>query len=346
MMLFSLPLFVATSCDNFERTEVEYTITVNHNSVTLFEGETKQLSASPSDGGAYAWKSLDETIATVDGSGLVTAVGHGVTSVICSRDDMSFEVEIIVNEKVELEDVKLRCDAILELAVVATQTVAVEVFPAEANDVPLDDFDWWSDDEAVARVSDAGVIKGIGIGETTIHYRRGDIFKEITVVVDTSFPLIKGQPFVVKADGPSELWFRDFDRGGKNIAFYDTGGGSGNTYRADMGDFTSSMVTIEGGGNLGYLDNGEWYIYTIDVEQAGTYEVTVNLGGGSGDGWYHFEVDGVRACDNFMVPNTGGWGNFADYKVTIELPEGSHKLKFYADAAQHNPRHMTFNLVK
>ena len=61
---------------------------------------------------------------------------------------------------------------------------------------------------------------------------------------------------------------------------------------------------------------------------------------------YHFEVDGVRACDNFMVPNTGGWGNFADYKVTIELPEGSHKLKFYADAAQHNPRHMTFNLVK
>ena len=346
MMLFSLPLFVATSCDNFERTEVEYTITVNHNSVTLFEGETKQLSASPSDGGAYAWKSLDETIATVDGSGLVTAVGHGVTSVICSRDDMSFEVEIIVNEKVELEDVKLRCDAILELAVDATQTIAVEVVPAEANDVPLDDFDWWSDDEAVARVSDAGVIKGIGIGETTIHYRRGDIFKEITVVVDTSFPLIKGQPFIVKADGPSELWFRDFDRGGKNIAFYDTGGGSGNTYRADMGDFTSSMVTIEGGGNLGYLDNGEWYIYSIDVEQAGTYEVTVNLGGGSGDGWYHFEVDGVRACDNFMVPNTGGWGNFADYKVTIELPEGSHKLKFYADAAQHNPRHMTFNLVK
>ena len=91
----------------------------------------------------------------------------------------------------------------------------------------------------------AGVIKGIGIGETTIHYRRGDIFKEITVVVDTSFPLIKGQPFVVKADGPSELWFRDFDRGGKNIAFYDTGGGSGNTYRADMGDFTSSMVTMK-----------------------------------------------------------------------------------------------------
>lgn len=346
MMLFSLPLATMVSCDNFERTEVETAITVNYNAVTLFEGETKQLVASPADGGKYAWISKDETIATVDGSGMVTAVAHGVTSVVCSRDGMSFEVEIVVNEKIELEDVKLRCDAILELAVEATQTVAVEVFPAEANDVPLDDFDWWSDDESVARVSDAGVIKGIGIGETTIHYRRGDIFKEITVVVDTSFPLRKGQPFVVKADGPSELWFRDFDRGGKNIAFYDTGGGGGNTYRADMGDFTSSMVTIEGGGNLGYLDTGEWYIYSIDVEQAGAYEVTVNMGGGGNDGWYHFELDGVRACDNFKAPNTGGWGNFADFKVTIDLPAGSHKLKFYADTAAHNPRHMTFVRVE
>ncbi len=346
MMLFSLPLLAMVSCDNFERTEVEAAITVNYNAVTLFEGETKQLVASPADGGKYAWISKDETIATVDGSGMVTAVAHGVTSVVCSRDGMSFEVEIVVNEKIELEDVKLRCDAILELAVEATQTVAVEVFPAEANDVPLDDFDWWSDDESVARVSDAGVIKGIGIGETTIHYRRGDIFKEITVVVDTSFPLRKGQPFVVKADGPSELWFRDFDRGGKNIAFYDTGGGGGNTYRADMGDFTSSMVTIEGGGNLGYLDTGEWYIYSIDVEQAGAYEVTVNMGGGGNDGWYHFELDGVRACDNFMAPNTGGWGNFADFKVTIDLPAGLHKLKFYADTAAHNPKHMTFVRVE
>ena len=346
MMLFSLPLLAMVSCDNFERTEVEAAITVNYNAVTLFEGETKQLVASPADGGKYAWISKDETIATVDGSGMVTAVAHGVTSVVCSRDGMSFEVEIVVNEKIELEDVKLRCDAILELAVEATQTVAVEVFPAEANDVPLDDFDWWSDDESVARVSDAGVIKGIGIGETTIHYRRGDIFKEITVVVDTSFPLRKGQPFVVKADGPSELWFRDFDRGGKNIAFYDTGGGGGNTYRADMGDFTSSMVTIEGGGNLGYLDTGEWYIYSIDVEQAGAYEVTVNMGGGGNDGWYHFELDGVRACDNFMAPNAGGWGNFADFKVTIDLPAGLHKLKFYADTAAHNPKHMTFVRVE
>lgn len=346
MMLFSLPLLAAVACDNFERTEVEHTITVNYNTVSLFEGATAQLTASPADGGVYSWTSRDETIATVDGSGLVTAVSHGVTSVLCSRDGLSFEVEIIVNEKIALEDVTLRCDALLELAVNATKSVAVEVYPAEANDVPLADFEWWSDDDSVARVSYAGVIKGIGVGETTIHYRRGDIFKEIEVVVDSSFPLIKGQPFVVKADGESVLWFRDFDRGGKDIAFYDTGGGNGNTYRAEMGDNTSSMVTIEGGGNLGYLDSGEWYIYSIDVEQAGTYQITVNLAGGSGDGWYHFEVDGVRICENFMVPNTGGWGNFADETVTVDLPEGSHKFKFYADTANHNPKTMTFKMVE
>lgn len=346
MMMFSLPLAAMVACDNFERTEVKQTITVNYNSVSLFKGETAQLVASPADGGKYSWVSNDETIAVVDGAGLVTAVSQGVTSVVCSREGLSFEVEIIVSEKIALEDVTLRCDEILELAVNATKSVAVEVYPAEANDVPLDDFEWWSDDEKVARVSSAGVIKGIGVGETLIHYRRGEIFKEIQVVVDSSFPLIKGQPFVVKADEASVLWFRDFDRGGQNIAFYDTGGGGGNTYRADMGDNTSSMVTIEGGGNLGYLATGEWYIYTIDVEKAGTYEVTVNLAGGSGDGWYHFEVDGARVCENFMVPNTGGWGAFIDKPVTMDLPEGTHKFKFYADAANHNPKHMTFVLVE
>lgn len=346
IMLFSLPLFVATSCDNFERTEVEYAISVNYNSVALFEGETKQLTASPSDGGKYSWRSDDESIATVDASGLVTAVSQGVTSVFCTRDGMSFEVEIVVSDKVELEDVTLRCDAVLELAKNATFTVAVEVLPVDANDVALDDYDWWSDDETIARVSDAGVIKGIGIGQTTIHYRRGDIYKEITVVVDSSFPLIKGQPFIVKAGEPSVLWFRDFDRGGNSVAFYDTGGGGGNSYRAEKGDYSSSMVTIEGGGNLGYLAPGEWYIYTIDVEQAGTYEVTINIAG-TNTGTYHFELDGERATQNFQIPSTGGWGSFKDYNVaTIELSEGTHKLKFYADAAAHNPKHMTFNLVQ
>lgn len=345
MMLFSLPLFVATSCDNFERTEVDFTITVNHNSVTLFEGETKQLTASPADGGTYNWTCLDESIATVDGNGLVTAVGQGVTSVICSRDGLSFEVEIIVSKKIKLEDISLRCEDILELAVNATQSISVEVFPVDANDVALDDYDWWSDDESVARVNDAGVIKGIGIGQTTIHYRRGDIYKEITVVVDTSFPLIKGQPFVVKADEPSQLWFRDFDRGGKDIAFYDTGTGGGNTYRADMGDYTSSMVTIEAGGNLGYLVSGEWYIYSIEVEQAGTYDITINLAG-TNKGVYHIEIDNVLLGDKFELPSTGSWSAFSDFTAQFNLPAGSHKLKFYADTANHNPKHLTFNLVK
>ena len=47
-----------------------------------------------------------------------------------------------------------------------------------------------------------------------------------------------------------------------------TGGGGGNTYRAQHGDPTSSMVTIEDGGNIGYLASGEWYIYSISVNDA------------------------------------------------------------------------------
>jgi hypothetical protein len=78
--------------------------------------------------------------------------------------------------------------------------------------------------------------------------------------VQVTFPFVKGHPFVLAKDSTTVIWFRDFDRGGMNVAFYDTGGGGGNTYRAAHGDPTSSMVTIEGGGNIGYLASGEWYI--------------------------------------------------------------------------------------
>ena len=339
-----LVLGTISSCDNYERTQVKPTITVNHNSVSLFEGEQIQLTASPVSL-KYKWSTSDESIATVDASGLVTAVKQGTASVICASGTMSFSSEIIVVKKVALTGIELKCDPVLELGTGSTQTVIVTTIPAEANDVDVTDFSWWSDDESVARVSPGGVIKAMAKGQTTIHYRRGSFTKEITVVVDVTFPLFKGQPFVISKSAPSTLWFRDFDRGGMNNAFYDTGGGGGNTYRANNGDPTSSMVTIEGGGNIGYLASGEWYVYSIDVKDAGTYKMVINAAAGASGpnvGSYRYQIDGVDVWGPLPITGSGGWGTFIDFATEIALPSGSHKLKFIADNGSHNPKYMTF----
>ena len=44
-----------TACDNYDRTEVDYAIFVNQQSVTMFVGEQTQLVASPADGGTFNW---------------------------------------------------------------------------------------------------------------------------------------------------------------------------------------------------------------------------------------------------------------------------------------------------
>ncbi|MCI5720354.1 MAG: carbohydrate-binding protein, partial [Bacteroidales bacterium] len=166
--------------------------------------------------------------------------------------------------------------------------------------------------------------------------------------VQVTFPFVKGHPFAISKDEPAVIWFRDFDRGGMNVAFYDTGGGGGNTYRAQHGDPTSSMVTIEGGGNIGYLASGEWYIYSISVKDAGTYKITINASSGSGgsQGKYHFEIDGVKATETMPIQGSGNWGQFIDDdSFQINLPAGDHKLKFFADNGSHNPKHMTLAYI-
>jgi len=344
-LAFLAVLFV--SCDDFERAKVYPTITVDHSSVTLFEGDVVQLTASPSNL-SFSWKSNDETIATVDGNGLVTAIRQGSTSIECESGDMTFETEIYVTKKVALTDIVMKSDSLVELAIGATVTIPVDMIPSEANDVPATDFDWWSDDESVARVNSSGTVKGVGTGTTKIHYRKGSFTKYIIFEVQVTFPFVKGHPFILAKDSTTVIWFRDFDRGGMNVAFYDTGGGSGNTYRAQHGDPTSSMVTIEGGGNIGYLASSEWYIYSVSVKDAGTYKITINAASGSSgpQGNYHFEVDGVKATETKPIQGSGGWGSFInDDSFQITLPAGDHKLKFFADTGSHNPKHMTFTYI-
>lgn len=341
-------LFVAgaltfAGCDDFDRTEVEYSIFVNQQSVTLFIGEQTQLVASPNDGGSYQWYTDDPEVATVEG-GLVTGVGPGSTDVIAERDGMTFRVEVTVQEKIKLTDINLNAYD-LEITVGSTTEMTVEMVPLEANDVALSDFDWWSDDETVARVNLSGEITGVGEGSTTVHYRKGTIVKDVSVYVSTTLPF--NGPHILSAEAPLELWFRDFDMGGKNVAYFDnsTGNSSGSTYRVDGGDSNSPDVDIEGAGNIGYTASGEWLLFTIEVQDPGTYSVSVNASGNGGT--FHVDLNGETITGELPIASTGGWGTYMDNEpFEIELPEGKHKIKFFMTKAAYNIKYWTFTYVK
>ena len=352
MMLLAVPALAVVSCDSYDRTEVEDTISVDYNKVTVFVDETVQLVASPSTL-QFEWSSVNTSIAEVDANGLVTGIAEGATSVVAKSGDITFSVEVVVQEKVEMTDVTLRCDDEISLPLGKTYTIKVDTAPTGANDIALDDFEWKSDDESIIRVSQAGVIKALAYGTTTVHYRRGHFNCEVDVTVPEPTPFY-GDPQVISATEQTVIWFRDYDLGGQDVAFYDTATGSAGNYRSNAGD-NSGRVAIEGNGNIGYVVAGEWWIYTVNVEEAGTYKVTIlaNSGNGAGArGTYSLMYDNGGGLVTTSLESTGKWGahngleehnQWPHTDIEMTLPAGVHKLKFHVADAAHNLYQMKFN---
>jgi hypothetical protein len=289
---------------------------------------------------------LNEEIATVDANGLVTGLVEGATSVVAKAGDISFSVEIIVQKKVAITGVKFRDldgEEEYELAVGNTLNVVISQIPSGGNDIPMTDFEWWSENEDVARVSQAGVVKGIGAGNTMIHYRRGEFEITQPFTVAKSFPKTKGQPFVLSAEAPATWMFNAYDRGGRNAGYEDKSGRNGNT------------PDTEAGGNIGYTTNGEWLCYTVDVKDAGTYNCTVTGTSGSGSGllgsyqWYVDKPNVASAAVSpaFKMDSHGGWsGNWKPVTTEVTLEAGVQRLIFYMHEGKHNLWDITFEYAE
>lgn len=343
-------LGLLAACDSYEREEVTHNIFVNKNAVTLTVGQSDTLIVSPT-GGQARWASESADIATVDNNGVVTAVAPGSTTVTVTGNGARFTVEVTVVDNHPLTDVILTAPRLFGSYAVSlipggTQKVSVSVVPGNANNVSRSDYAWWSDNDAVAHVYNDGTISGVAEGSTVVHYRRGTITKDINVYVSLTSPF-RG-PHLLKKSAPLELSFLDFDFGGPEVAWHDATpeNQGGSNYRADNGDDNSGGVDIEGSSNIGYTANGEWLVYTIDVQDGGVYSLDLCVSGNGGT--MHYEVDGVNATGTISVIGTSGWGDYRYNTVSprdLRLTAGRHKLKVVFDNAAYNVKNMKFTYV-
>ncbi len=176
-MIFAAVVLIA-GCDPYVRTEVEESLYINHQSLSMFVGEQMQLSASPTEL-TCGWESEDASVATVSASGLVSAVGPGSTYIVAASGDRSARIPVTAIVKVALED--LECESEVELSVGAKGTLSAIPVPAEANDYGR--FEWSSDNEKVATVNSSGGVTAIGLGKATITCKAGNISKNITISI-------------------------------------------------------------------------------------------------------------------------------------------------------------------
>jgi len=343
---FCLLLFgFLTGCDNYERKSlVTPNITVNVPLLSLYVGQTAELKASPVDL-TYQWMSEDPQVASVDNKGVVTAVGNGNTFIVASSGDMKCRVPVSSITRIPLKDINLGATNILMFTKERSQFIPVMV-PSNANDAGY--VYWRTLNYNIATVDYKGEIVAVNVGSTDVECQVNNIVKTIHVDVMDSYPMFRG-PHKLRASTPYTLQFINFDFGGPEVAYHDndTGNNGGNNYRANNGDPLGGQVDIGGDLAIGWTGAGEWLKYTVICYDPGEYMLSMDLAG-DGESEILFEIDGVQAIDNIIVPRTGGWSNWIWQNVDqpIKFKEGKQTIRFYLVRAGTNFRNMRFTYKK
>ena len=143
-------------------------------------GEALQLSAEaldengrPIPGVEFSWESSNTSVATVDATGLVTAVAAGTATITASAGDVRATVEItVVSATQPVVSVEVSPSA-ETIAIGTTRQLSAEAFDENGQAVAGAEFSWESDDDAVAMVDGSGLVTGVGEGTATITASSG-----------------------------------------------------------------------------------------------------------------------------------------------------------------------------
>ncbi|ETX05992.1 MAG: hypothetical protein ETSY2_19745, partial [Candidatus Entotheonella gemina] len=223
------------------------------------------------------WGSSAPAVATIDATGLVTAVGGGETTITATSNDIIGEAMLTV-APVQLESLSIDPATAMRIAGQKQQFRAIGTLTNGSTQDLTTAVTWTSLNTRVATINAAGLSTTVGLGETTITATPNGIISEaIFTVVDNRFPT---------GDSPQSVAVTDLDGNGTldlvtaNIGSDDVtvlmGNGNGTFGEPQtfpVGDFPQSVAVADFDGN-GTLD--------LVTANAGSDDVTILLGNGNG----------------------------------------------------------------
>ena len=145
-------------------------------------GETLQLSVEALDengqavaGVEFSWESSNTSVATVDATGLVTAVAEGTATITASAGDVQATVEItVVSAMQPVVSVEVSPSA-ETIAIGTTRQLSAEAFDENGQAVAGAEFSWESNNTSVATVDASGLVTGVAEGTATITASAGSV---------------------------------------------------------------------------------------------------------------------------------------------------------------------------
>ena len=157
-------------------------------SVTLEEKQTTRLVATVSPGDAtdktVTWSSSDSAVATVDQTGLVTAVKEGSATITAKAGEKSAECSVTVQKEVIPVSAVSISRSVLQMTKGQTETLTATVSPDNATDKTVT---WSSSDVTIVSIDQNGKLEALKGGSATITAKAGE--KSATCSVTVTVPV-------------------------------------------------------------------------------------------------------------------------------------------------------------
>lgn len=107
---------------------------------------------------------------------------------------------------------------------------------------------------------------------------------------------------------------------------------------------TENCTDIGGGENVGYIDNGDWMKYNIQVTQSGMYNIVGRIASYSFGSLLITFNNTIEATVSFS--STNGWQNWQDFTTSTYLDAGFYSMQVKAQTNAFNINYYNFELVQ
>jgi endoglucanase len=154
---------------------------------------------------------------------------------------------------------------------------------------------------------------------------------------------------------PGIIHAADYDMGKVFYAYSDndtenTGGGvpynQGRSYRNDGVDIEKTNAFLSNGYNVGWIQQGEFLKFTVNVAQSGIYNININISAPNAGGKIYLTLNNQVITPIFDVPSTGGWQNWQFLSANgVYIPSGQHALHARFPAGGFNLCYVDFEQV-
>lgn len=108
---------------------------------------------------------------------------------------------------------------------------------------------------------------------------------------------------------------------------------------------TENCTDVGGGLNIGWIDNNDWFEYTINIPIEGDYELSIRTASANGGGRLTIQ-EGPKTFDELQINNTGGWQTWTTLtSKAFALVDGNKTIRLRAINGGFNLNWISFKLV-